>query len=100
MTAEIKARSWQERLNARLGLDKMPRVRKVVYSLVGASVILIGLVMIVLPGPALIVIPLGLAILASEFAWARRVVRRGKVFVGRVRRGRSVRIVEQNRPTT
>ncbi len=85
MTAEAKTRRWQERLNARLGLDKMPRVRKVVYSVVGTSVILIGIVMIVLPGPAIIVIPLGLAILASEYAWARAVLRRGKIFVDKVR---------------
>jgi tellurite resistance protein TerC len=39
--------------------------------------------MILLPGPAFIVIPIGLGILATEFVWARRVVRRGRVFVGR-----------------
>ncbi|MDQ6912327.1 MAG: PGPGW domain-containing protein [Verrucomicrobiota bacterium] len=89
MTAEPQPRRWQERLNTRLGLDKMPRVRKVVYSVVGSSVILIGIVMIVLPGPAIIVIPLGLAILASEYAWARAVLRRGKIFVDKVR-GRKV----------
>jgi hypothetical protein len=32
--------------------------------------------MIVTPGPALVLVPLGLAILAIEFAWARRVLRR------------------------
>ena len=61
----------------------MPVIRKLVYSILGITVLLIGLVMIVLPGPALIVIPLGLAILAGEYAWARRVIRRGRVFVGR-----------------
>ena len=43
-----------------------------VILLVGASVLVIGIAMIVLPGPAILVVPLGLAILASEFAWARR----------------------------
>ncbi len=86
MIAETKAHRWRERLNAKLGLDKNPRVRKVVYSVVGVSVILIGIVMIVLPGPAIIIIPLGLAILASEYAWARRVLQRGKIFVDKVRR--------------
>jgi tellurite resistance protein TerC len=38
----------------------------------GSTVILIGIIMIVTPGPAIIVIPAGLAILATEFAWARR----------------------------
>lgn len=78
-----RKRAWQQRVNARLGLDRMPVVRKVVYSVMGVTVLLIGIVMIVLPGPAIIVIPLGFAILASEFAWARRIIRRGRVFVGR-----------------
>jgi tellurite resistance protein TerC len=34
--------------------------------------------MIVLPGPAVLVIPLGLGILAIEFAWARRWLRHVK----------------------
>ena len=34
--------------------------------------LLIGIALLVLPGPAFIVIPLGLAILATEYAWARR----------------------------
>ncbi|MGP0567061.1 MULTISPECIES: TerC/Alx family metal homeostasis membrane protein [unclassified Nitrospina] len=39
--------------------------------LVGITVLLTGIVMIILPGPAILVIPAGLAILATEFAWAR-----------------------------
>jgi len=46
--------------------------RRLVVLLVGTSVIVVGLAMIVLPGPAILVIPLGLAILGIEFAWARR----------------------------
>ena len=45
--------------------------RRIVIAVVGATVILIGIVMIVAPGPAIIVIPMGLAILGIEFAWAR-----------------------------
>ncbi|MBM4334315.1 MAG: hypothetical protein FJ108_00185 [Deltaproteobacteria bacterium] len=41
---------------------------------VGGTVLLIGVAMIVLPGPAFVVIPAGLAILASEFVWARRLL--------------------------
>jgi uncharacterized protein (TIGR02611 family) len=40
----------------------------------GISVLGVGIVMIVAPGPAFIVIPLGLAILATEFLWARQVL--------------------------
>jgi Putative transmembrane protein (PGPGW) len=82
----IRKRAWQRRLNERLGLDKMPVIRKLVYSILGFTILVIGIAMIVLPGPAIIVIPIGLAILGSEYAWARRIIRRGRVFVGRVRK--------------
>ena len=45
--------------------------RRIVVVLVGFTVLLAGVVMIVTPGPAIIVIPVGLAILGIEFAWAR-----------------------------
>jgi len=48
------------------------RIKRVIVFVVGMTVLLIGVVMIVLPGPAIIVIPAGLAILGIEFAWARR----------------------------
>ena len=38
----------------------------------GGIVLAAGFAMLVLPGPAIVVIPLGLAILAVEFAWAKR----------------------------
>ena len=46
--------------------------RRIVITVVGATVVAVGIAMIVLPGPAFIVIPAGLAILGLEFAWARR----------------------------
>ena len=46
--------------------------RRIVVGIVGASVLLLGVVMLVTPGPAFVIIPLGLAILAIEFVWARR----------------------------
>ena len=45
--------------------------RRIAVAVVGSSVLLIGVIMIFAPGPALIVIPVGLAILSAEFAWAR-----------------------------
>jgi tellurite resistance protein TerC len=58
-------------------------LRKLIIAIVGGTVLLIGVALIVLPGPAFIVIPIGLAILATEFAWARRAVVRAKAMVGR-----------------
>jgi len=46
--------------------------RRIAIAVIGGTVVVIGLVMIVLPGPALVVIPIGLGILGLEFAWARR----------------------------
>ena len=46
--------------------------RKTLVAVAGSAVLLLGLVMIVLPGPAIAVIPIGLGILATEFEWARR----------------------------
>jgi tellurite resistance protein TerC len=46
--------------------------RRVVIAVIGTTVLLIGIALLVLPGPAFVVIPVGLAILATEFAWARR----------------------------
>jgi tellurite resistance protein TerC len=46
--------------------------RRIVVAVVGTTVLLIGIALLVLPGPAIVVIPIGLAILATEFAWARR----------------------------
>jgi tellurite resistance protein TerC len=75
----------------RLGLSNRPRLRKLIVGVIGGTVILLGLALIVLPGPAVVVVPVGLAILATEFAWARRLVRRGEEIWGRWR--------EQRRPS-
>ena len=52
--------------------------RRIAISIVGMTVLLVGIVMVVTPGPALIFIPVGLAILGLEFAWARRLLERIK----------------------
>lgn len=49
--------------------------RRITIFVLGISVVLIGVVMIVAPGPAFVFIPLGLGILATEFFWARRILR-------------------------
>ena len=59
-----KIRHW-------LHLDRMPKVvRVVLVSVIGGAVLAAGIIMIVTPGPAFVLIPLGLFLLASEFEWA------------------------------
>jgi len=50
--------------------------RCIAVAIVGGTVLAVGVALIVLPGPALVVIPIGLAILGVEFAWARRWLRK------------------------
>lgn len=51
-------------------------LRRIVVLIVGGAILLTGLVMLVTPGPGLVVILVGLATLASEFPWARRLLTR------------------------
>ena len=52
------------------------RVVRVPVALVGFAAMLLGVVLLVLPGPGLPLIVVGLAILALEFAWAERTLER------------------------
>ena len=58
-------------------------LRRIAVAFVGGTVLAVGVVMVVLPGPAVVVIPAGLAILATEFAWARRLLHRVRSTAGR-----------------
>ena len=69
-------RSWMKRLSSIWNVENIKVVRRVIVSVIGATVFLIGVALLVLPGPAFIVIPIGLAILATEYAWARRWLRK------------------------
>lgn len=53
-------------------------IRRAVVLTVGSIVVLIGIIMFFTPGPAVVVIPIGLAILATEFAWAKQLLVRFK----------------------
>ena len=62
-------------------LTALKKVRRVLVAVLGGMVIALGLALIVLPGPAFLVIPAGLAILAIEFAWAKRWVRSARAIL-------------------
>jgi uncharacterized protein (TIGR02611 family) len=77
---------WLSRIRAAVGLNDLPGpFRKLIVAVIGLTILLIGVAMVVLPGPAFIVIPIGLGILATEFAWARRAVRRARVMIAKAR---------------
>lgn len=54
----------------------LSRAKRLIKIVIGMTILLIGVCMIVLPGPAVVVIPVGLMILATEFVWARKLMER------------------------
>lgn len=54
------------------------QVKKLVVAVVGFTMLIAGIAMIVLPGPAFIFIPAGLVILATEFLWAKKLLQKVK----------------------
>ena len=59
-------------------ISSIKLAKKIIVSVIGFTILLAGLAMTVLPGPAFIVIPLGLGILATEFIWAKKLLTRVK----------------------
>ena len=84
----IGSASWMKRLVNVWNVENIKIVKRVIVSVVGATVLLIGVALLILPGRAFIVIPVGLAILASEYAWARRWLRKGRQMASNVVSGR------------
>jgi uncharacterized protein (TIGR02611 family) len=75
-------------------------MKKLFITLMGGTVVLIGVAMIVLPGPGLLVIAGGLAILATEFIWARRALRNAKGAFAKARRKSGLKAWLRRRTTT
>ena len=59
-------------------IKTIKQFKRLIVAIVGSTILLIGIILIVLPGPAFIIIPLGLSILASEFMWAKKLMDRLK----------------------
>ncbi|MEO8166222.1 MAG: PGPGW domain-containing protein [Betaproteobacteria bacterium] len=69
------------------GFLEVPSLRvakRIVVAVLGGTVTLIGVALIVLPGPAFIVIPIGLSILATEFLWAKRWLAKARKMTARI----------------
>ena len=72
-----EAPSRAQRMRERLAERRAEHVRRgtfyrIVFAVAGGIVTLAGVAMLVTPGPAFVIIPIGLAMLALEFAWAER----------------------------
>jgi uncharacterized protein (TIGR02611 family) len=85
----VGKQSFNARLPAisdlRMSLRTIEQVRRAFRVVAGFTLLVIGLVMIVTPGPGWLVIFFGLGLLAAEFMWARRLMERMKREGERVR---------------
>jgi len=71
---------WAQKLaDRRESYEQRGTLYKIVYLTAGITVTLAGIAMLLLPGPALIVIPIGLAMLAVQFAWAENALEKALV---------------------
>jgi uncharacterized protein (TIGR02611 family) len=89
---------WVRKTLDSFGLRNWPFARKIVVSVIGGTIVIIGIALLVLPGPGSVVIPLGLLILASEFAWARYILRRGKNILKETKRKMGPRVESVREP--
>lgn len=60
----------------RLTIKTLGQAKKVIRIVIGFTLLIVGIFLIFLPGPATLVIPAGLAILAGEFIWARKLLKK------------------------
>jgi uncharacterized protein (TIGR02611 family) len=81
MDVQQKATDIKSSITKFIRVDDIPWLRKTIVAVIGLTVVLIGLAMTILPGPAILVIPLGIAILATEFVWAQRLLRHAEEMV-------------------
>ncbi len=58
--------------------NSLRHAKRVIVGVVGITIVAIGLTLLVLPGPGLIVIIVGLGILATEFVWAKNLLEKTK----------------------
>lgn len=74
----MKLNIWQKPWRNETSLELFSRTKRVILIVIGMTVLLFGVTLLVLPGPAIIVIPVGLAILGSEVAWAKHLLNKIK----------------------
>ena len=85
MNQDTDASSLLTRILSSGWIPNLKFLKRIVVAIVGCTVLLVGIATIILPGPAFIIIPLGLAILATEFVWAERLLTKAKAYFDKQR---------------
>ena len=71
------------RLLVRLKVDEVPHIKRIIVTTVGGTILVFGFALIWAPAPTSLLIPLGLAVLGTEYAWARRWMRKAKLMAAK-----------------
>ena len=74
----LRFSDWLSRVLVRLKVDEVPHIKRIIVTVVGSTILVGGVLMFFTPGPAIVVIPVGLAVLGTEYAWARRWLRNAR----------------------
>jgi uncharacterized protein (TIGR02611 family) len=67
-------------------VETLRQAKRLVRIVVGFTLLIVGVLLLVLPGPGWVTIFFGLALLAAEFAWARKLLDRLKSAASDVKR--------------
>ena len=59
--------------------------KRVAVTIAGFTVVIVGLILVPLPGPGWLIVFAGLAILATEYVWAQRLLNYAKTKVGQAK---------------
>ena len=57
-------------------IKTLKQAKRLIKVVIGFTVLLLGVIMLVTPGPGIVTIVLGLAILGTEFVWAKKLMKR------------------------
>jgi uncharacterized protein (TIGR02611 family) len=79
-----------------LKVQDVPHLKRIIVTVLGGSVLIFGVALVFLPGPGALVILGGLALLGTEYAWARYLLRKGRQLASQAR-SRTQRIVSWHR---
>ena len=66
-------------------VETLRQAKRIIKIVVGFTLLILGILLLVLPGPGWVIIFFGLALLAAEFAWARLLLDRLKTAAGQVK---------------
>ena len=86
------------RLLSRLKVQDVPHIKRIIVTVVGGTVLIFGLVLIVLPGQVVVILA-GLAILGTEYAWARYLLRKGRQLASQALSSTQRMVTRRQEPT-